>query len=272
MKISICTTMTNPEERMDPWKEALDCYKDFSDEIIVTGKNWPVEFSWDHIGKTFNEGFEKSKGDWSIRMDLDYFFHEKYMSKLKPKLEKYSNHPAVAFPQYQIFTPDRYQIKTKLCIAINKKKFPDVKLNGGGDLCAPTLNGKQIRHSDVPFVNIPIWQYDSVFRTKEIIAKDRARFARAWNRYFKNWNDRGGGTPEEAFDAWFMMIKERYKKHVHKIQLNEHPKYIYEKLKNIESDQFGYNAFGLRENTKFSKLEFLKSQKNIFLDTISKQN
>ena len=102
-----------------------DCYKDFSDEIIVTGKNWPVEFSWDHIGKTFNEGFEKSKGDWSIRMDLDYFFHEKYMSKLKPKLEKYSNHPAVAFPQYQIFTPDRYQIKTKLCIAINKKKFPD---------------------------------------------------------------------------------------------------------------------------------------------------
>ena len=29
MKISIFTTMTNPDERMDPWKEALNCYKDF---------------------------------------------------------------------------------------------------------------------------------------------------------------------------------------------------------------------------------------------------
>ena len=45
MRISICTTMTNPEERMDPWKEATDCYKDFSDEIIdsVTLNNTSVD-------------------------------------------------------------------------------------------------------------------------------------------------------------------------------------------------------------------------------------
>ena len=77
MKISIFTTMTNPEERMDPWKEAIDCYEDFADEIITTGQDWPEEFNWDHIGKTFDEGLKKSSGDWAIRMDLDYFFHEK---------------------------------------------------------------------------------------------------------------------------------------------------------------------------------------------------
>jgi len=30
MKISIFTSMTNPEERNDPWEEALNCYKDFA--------------------------------------------------------------------------------------------------------------------------------------------------------------------------------------------------------------------------------------------------
>ena len=29
MKVSIFTTMTNPEERMDPWKEALNCYEEY---------------------------------------------------------------------------------------------------------------------------------------------------------------------------------------------------------------------------------------------------
>ena len=63
-----------PDERMDPWKEALNCYKDFADEVIITGQDWPEEFTWDHIGKTFQQGLEKSSGDWCIRMDLDYFF------------------------------------------------------------------------------------------------------------------------------------------------------------------------------------------------------
>ena len=67
-------------------------------------------------------------------------------------LNKYSTSPAIAFPQYQIFTPDRYQLKTKICLALNKKEFPEIKLNGGGDLVLPTLNGKLIEVSDVPNV------------------------------------------------------------------------------------------------------------------------
>ena len=46
------------------------------------------------------------------------------------------------------------------------------------------------------------------------ISKDRARFARAWFREFNEWGDRGGETEEEAFDAWFNMVKIRYKKHI----------------------------------------------------------
>ena len=116
--------MTNPEERGDPWKEALDCYNSLADEVVVVGEEWPYEFKFDHIGKTFQEGFNKASGDWVIRMDLDYFFHENDFAKLKQILKKNIDSPSVAFPQYQFFTPDRFQVKTKLCIALNKKYFP----------------------------------------------------------------------------------------------------------------------------------------------------
>ena len=64
MNISIFTSYTDPEKRMDPWKEALNCYNDFADEVIVVGKEWKQEFSFEYIGKVFQEGFDISKGDW----------------------------------------------------------------------------------------------------------------------------------------------------------------------------------------------------------------
>ena len=86
---------------------------------LVTGEN---------IGKTFHSGFQQCKTDWVIRMDLDYFFHENDFAKLKQILKKNIDSPSVAFPQYQFFTPDRFQVKTKLCIALNKKYFPSIKI------------------------------------------------------------------------------------------------------------------------------------------------
>ena len=47
-----------------------------------------------------------------------------------------------------------------------------------------------LTYKNVPQIKVPIWQYDSMFRTKEIISKDRARFARAWYRSFNNYGDR----------------------------------------------------------------------------------
>ena len=97
----------------------------------------------------------------------------------------------------------------------------------------------------MPIVNIPIWNYDTTFRTKEIIAEDRARFARAWFRHFNDWGDRGGPEPIEAFDAWLNMVKERLPKHISKMETEKHPKFIQDALFNLKEEQFGYNCFGL---------------------------
>ena len=67
-----------------------------------------------------------------------------------------------------------------MCIALNKKQFPNIQMNGGGDVCQPTLDGKLISPENVPYEKIAIWNYDSVFKTKKIISHDRARFARAY--------------------------------------------------------------------------------------------
>ena len=50
MKLSIFTSMTNPEERNDAWQEAISCYEDIADEVIIVGDSWPEEFKFDLIG------------------------------------------------------------------------------------------------------------------------------------------------------------------------------------------------------------------------------
>ena len=39
MKLSIFTTMTEPEKRMDPWKEAIKCYEDYAPASDWIGMN-----------------------------------------------------------------------------------------------------------------------------------------------------------------------------------------------------------------------------------------
>ena len=55
MKLSIFTSMTNPEERMDPWQEALTCYKDFADEVITVGEDWDTNL----VGKKLAMYFKR---------------------------------------------------------------------------------------------------------------------------------------------------------------------------------------------------------------------
>lgn len=266
--LSIFTTMTNPEKRNDPWKEALECYKYFADEVIVVGKDWPEEFSWEYIGKTFQEGYDKCTSDWVMRMDIDYFLHQNDKKKLKKLLKKYDDYPAISFPQYQIFTPNRYQIKTRICLLFNKKRFNNIKLNGGGDLTLATLDGKLIEPKKIPMANIPIYQYESTFRTKEIIKKDRARFARAWNRYFKTYETRGGSTEEDAYNAWFEEVSNRYPKHSFKLKIEDHPKFIIDKISTLDSNQFGTDAFGLEPETIFKKKYLIKGLREKYINPV----
>ena len=53
--------MTNPEERMDPWKEAINCYENYADEVVIVGDDFEEEFTWSDIGKMFTKVFKSNR-------------------------------------------------------------------------------------------------------------------------------------------------------------------------------------------------------------------
>jgi glycerol-3-phosphate cytidylyltransferase-like family protein len=89
--------MTNPDDRNDPWRESLKCYESVADEVVVVGDDWPYEFDWGIFNKIYQNGFDQCKTDWVIRMDLDYFIHEKDIEKLKFYINKFKDEPAIFY-------------------------------------------------------------------------------------------------------------------------------------------------------------------------------
>ena len=66
--------MTDPEKRGDPWKEALNCYNCFSDELIVVGEDWPEEFKFSQIGSISNKALINALEIGSLEWTLIIFF------------------------------------------------------------------------------------------------------------------------------------------------------------------------------------------------------
>ena len=75
--ISIFTSMTNPEERRDPWKEAINCYESLADEVKIIGKDFPYEFKWDYFRKIFQEAFNECRVVGFLEWMLIIFFTKK---------------------------------------------------------------------------------------------------------------------------------------------------------------------------------------------------
>lgn len=247
MKVSIFTTATDPVRRGDPFLEAMTCYEEMADEVVLNSQPWPKEFEWTHIADMFQKGYEACTGDWVLHMDLDFFFHEKDYQEIRNALATYSNFPAVSFWKWQFFVPGRYNLKSRLVIAVNKGRFGGrIKFDGGGvgDLCQPSLDGKYLDPGKVPEARIPFYNYDEMWKTKEQLLDDKGRFARAWQRTFNEWK-LGGPDDESAYNKWYQMVQGRFDKHIHTLDISKHPKFIQEKLKSLTPDQFGHNGFGL---------------------------
>lgn len=183
-------------------------------------------------------------------------------------MKKNNEYPAISLRKFQFFRPDRYHMKSRMAMIVNKKKFKNIKFNGGGDGCDPTLNGILLNETNVPVTLVPFWNYDSVFKTKEVIAEDRARFARAWFRTYGNYNDRGGPKPVEAFDAWFTMIEKRYKKHIFKMPIEKHPTFILERISKLTEDQFGYDLFGMNEYIKKIPKDYIMAINEMYFNEV----
>lgn len=254
--ISIFTTITDPVRRQDPAKEAITNYLDLADEVVVVNGGsesvgiksdklkvinykWSEEFKFGFIGEQFNRGYEACNGDWVMRCDIDYFIDEDEFKAAKEYLRD-TEEPTLAAVKKQFLLVDRYHAKSSIPVFFNKKKYGNrIKLNSGGDLCQPSLDGNEIKYSKGI---MEIWNYDFCFKEENIIKKDIGRFARAWEKEFDN-RKLGGPDDESAFAKFIEMQVGRFNSRKWQ-KVNKHIKYIQEKVNNITDKQFGYSMFG----------------------------
>jgi glycosyltransferase involved in cell wall biosynthesis len=267
--LSIFTTLTDPVERGDNWKDAIRCYREVADEVVVINGGqplglkmndgvdriiaspWPKEFDWPLIGHQFQRGYEESSGDWVIHMDCDFIFHQNDTGRIRQALKDYPSAPAVSFYKWQFILPDRYNLKSRLIIAVNKSAFGDrIKFDSGGDLCQPSLDGKELNLDEMPQAGVPFYNYEKMTKTLPQVKDDVERMARAWNRHFGDY--KLGQNDQEAFDEWLMMMEGRFTKPHEFIPLASHPKYVQATIANLKPEQWGYNGFGRLEKNKYA--------------------
>lgn len=247
MRLGIFTTITKPQERGDDYNEAIRCYKDLADIVTVIdgADTWPQEFDWPVIGQHFQKGYDETEADFVIHADIDFFFHEQDMENIRRTLERYHKYPMVSFLKWQFIQPHKYNLKSRLPLAVNKKMFGDrIKFNGGGDLCQPTLDGVYLNLDDIPQTKIPVYNYEKLSKTRQQIEDDVGRMDRAYHRHFGKYLYSRDGTDESAYEGWWRMVSGRYNKPQKEISLVEHPKYIRDTIMNLKPDQFGYDGFG----------------------------
>lgn len=244
MKIGAFLTITNPIERGDLYNECLAMANDCFDIVtVIDGKDtWPREFSWELIGKHFQKGYEQTDADYVFHLDLDFMFHEKDFDKIRKACEDNPEAPALSFYKWQFTLPDRYNLKSRLVLAVNKKRFGDrIRFDSGGDLCQPSLDGKYISPDDVPESRIEFYNYEKLLKTEVQIKDDVERMARAWKTFFGNNHL---GTDETAYAEWLEMSKGRFDKPQEHIPLGAHPKYVQETIRNLAPWNWGYEGHG----------------------------
>lgn len=267
MKLSIFTTITNPQMRGDNYTDALNCYRELADEVVIVNggkqitehlgtkvinRKWDTEFDWPFIGKQFQRGYEVCSGDWVIHADLDFIFHEKDFDKIRQACITNPNAPALSFWKYQFILPDRYNLKSRLVLAVNRKKYGRrIRFNSGGDLCQPSIDGNHIYPAYVPEAHVAFYNYDKLTKTKGQIMNDQGRMERAYHRHFGNYQLSKDGSDKEAYKGWLRMQQARINKPSSHIRLEKHPKFVQDTIRNLTPDQFGYNGFGLVEKTDY---------------------
>lgn len=268
MKISVFTTITDPDTRGDNWIDAFRCYEELSNEMIIvdgassligkdpTGKRigisspWPQEFDWPFIGEQFQRGYEAATGDWVIHADIDFIFHENDFTAIRKAFEEYKDEPALSFWKYQFILPDRYNIKSRLVIAVNKKKFGDrIRFDSGGDLCQPSFDGKYLDPSYVKEARLPFYNYEKMTKNLNQITEDCGRMERAYFRHFGRYQMSSDGSDEDAFNCYIRLMQGRFNKPQEHIKLEKHPKFVQGTISALKYNQFGYNGLGLLGDT-----------------------
>ena len=277
-KLSAFTTVTLPEKRCDPWKEAITNYLDFFDEVVVVCghksdeplihaefgdkvktvySEWPHTWDWNELPKHFNMGLEKCTGDVIVRLDIDYFIHEADKEWFKIYIDAFSKSEAyiARTVKFNVMNKNVGMIKSRIPNIINAKYKDRITfgkaVNKNTDWTVPLVNFGGCRKprfevlddDRMPLLRIRMYNYDYFFKTEEITKAEFWRFAQAYETKEKKGEWSWGATEEKAWGYWRNMMEGRLRRSGEGIL--SHPKYIRDRIKNMPEEEFGNKNFNL---------------------------
>lgn len=286
MKISIHTTITNPKTWGYPYLEALRSFCDVADEVIVIDGGskdgsievinsifkekikiitvpWPWEYGQEEFPKHLNAGLEACTGDWAIKTDIDYVFHEKDITDLKVRLKymhEQTNWLAATYEKVHVINKNRAFRKARLPFIIHKSmagdgikygiqkgvdlddwSFPVMPLKGETYKGVPI--GKPLFKGMVNNTGIDVWNYDYFFRTE---TETKILFARNARAFRRSVNSAWGKDDEDAWNTFVAMTKGRLQRQFIPLEIESHPKYVQDRIRNMTEDQFGFNNWNIK--------------------------
>lgn len=246
---------------------------------IVKDEDTKWEYNWE-FGRfihNFNRGYQECKGDIAVCLDCDYVIHEDSLKKIKDSFKKMYDEN-IMYSQYcrmNFILADRYFYKKDRTLAVNKKKIKNENLDvrWGIDLqnwgwgAEPVIYEKMehgvimgkligLKYERLLINDIKIFNYSFVFRKEFKEQKFRYRMAEK-NTFIKFDRYKNLNWPKTEDEVWneviYGCIKGLKNQKQYQISIEEHPKIIQDRIRNLKEDQQGYSLWGNYEKAYYFK-------------------
>jgi len=222
--------------------EALEKLKSLGDKVKVIYGLFDYErFGWASQGIMRTNGYYACNGDIVIMFDADGILHENDVEKAKQVFDDIYNKQIAYgfFMKHRIFKPDILIRQCKHSGWFNKSILGNnFNFYGMGGNYAPNwemLPKEQIRGQQL---DLWVWGYERCFDTKEVF-KHKLKMRRIMEGSVNKVPDE-----KEYIKNYLDEVQKRISGDKRFAQIEDHPKIIQDKLRNITKDQFGYDLFG----------------------------
>ena len=284
MTIGIHVSVTNPEKNRFPWKEAIQSYLNFADEVIVVDgasndgslekllewekrekklkviiSEWPKgDFDYSEFPKHLNIGYKTLSTDWKIKVDVDYVIHEDTYVRWRKNLSLCpKNRNLTSYGKLQITNREKmyFKVNVPFCIRANDNiAYGKVLDKDKGDWAYPIYWDGKLKDNGVP-VGLEIPASDAFILGVNVwnynyFFRTKEEIMNYFWRYAKAYNkyhkDKFGETKEQAFLKFLSIERGRIKKvQFYDIEIKDHPKVMHGILENLQSNQYGFNNWGM---------------------------
>lgn len=274
MKTSIILLTANPTEKQYAWKESIASYCDLADEVLISNGGEedlkpyipskvkifsnpdPKVWNWAEHAKRLNTLLDEASGDWILKVDIDWVFHENEMVKIRKQLLSVK-HSIATFQKMTVYPMCKYIQKGEVPIAIKGSEKHKIRFgrdhNRYTDLTYPIWWNNGSDNQGVPLgrfmdrnewgrTGCEFWNFDYTFKTKEIAGKMFLRMSQSHREYFGK--SKWGSTEEESLSIFIRGMKHKVQS-ASNLDIVRLPKYIKNRIENIKEEEFGHSGWGM---------------------------